>query len=694
MDRRRAHERRKSAEAAEIGPLPEVVNPVRRRACGESLHLFLVSYFPESTGSGLFSPEHVQVIDRIEEGLRHGGRFCNAVFRGFAKTTITELSALWAGLYGLRSFVAIFGADKTQAKQLVASITKELCENDLLADDFPEVCVCFRALGGKHQRGASQTHNGERTHVVMTSDTLVFPTIWLDEPKTRSTASSGCILRSKGLKAAALGQKHKRADGSNARPDFALLDDIQTVTSAKSLREVTTRLELIRASVLKSAGHKKSIACVINATPFAHDDVVDQLLDPERNPSWDGVKVPMVKQWADEHDGLWQQYAKIRRAFDRSIPGDQQRAARDATEFYRQHRERMDAGAVVTWQFAYDPETELSAIQHAYNWYFDDPPDVFASQCQVEPVVELPAGLQPLDALMIARKRNGFARGEVPDEATHLTAATDVHADVLYWAVVAWKLDGTGWIVDYGTYPDQRITYFHKRQARKTLARKHPGSGPEGALIAGLEASINQLCGREWRRSDGSSIAIAKLLVDGSWSPDEVEHVVKTSPHSAILQVSKGVGITASKCPISEYPKKTGRVLGDHWYRESRARRPSLLHPDTNYWKSWLHARWAEAPTVPGSLTLWGQGDTDHKLLADHCIAEKPQQVTSETHRRTVIEWQLSPGRDNHYLDCLVYCAVAANILGCRLGATGSTPVTDSRRSRALAAAQKRGLLR
>ncbi|MFV0446351.1 MAG: hypothetical protein ACK5Q5_22485 [Planctomycetaceae bacterium] len=82
MDRRRAHERRKSAEAAEIGPLPAVVHPVRRRACGESLHLFLTSYFPESTGSGLFSPEHVQVIDRIEEGLRHGGRFVNAVFRG------------------------------------------------------------------------------------------------------------------------------------------------------------------------------------------------------------------------------------------------------------------------------------------------------------------------------------------------------------------------------------------------------------------------------------------------------------------------------------------------------------------------------------------------------------------------------------------------------------------------------------
>jgi hypothetical protein len=693
MDRRRKHERQKSAEAAEIGPLPEVVDPDRRQACGESLPLFLATYFPHSTGLSPFSADHLQVIDRIERGLRHGGRFVNAVFRGFAKTTITENAALWAVLYGLRKFIAIFGADKYAAKQLVQSIGRELCENDLLLEDFPEACVAFRALMGKHQRGASQTHRGELTHVVMTSETIVMPTIWYDEAKAASTPSSGCIIRSRGLLAAALGQKHKQADGTVIRPDFALLDDIQTVASAQSVRQVQTRLRLIRESVLKSAGHNKAIACVLNATPFACDDVVEQFLDQERNPSWDGVRVPMVKRWADAHETLWQEYAKIRRHFDRAVPGDQQRAAAAATAFYREQQPEMDAGCVVTWAGAFDRETELSAIQHAYNLLFDDPPEVFASQCQIEPVTELPTGVQPVDAITICRKLSGHARGEVPSDTAHLTAAIDVHGDVLYWAVVAWRLDCTGWVVDYGTWPDQRMAYFAKRQATRTLGRRYPGTGPEGALIAGLTDSVTHVCGRDWHTSEGTPIRIAKLLVDASWSPDQVEHVARTSQHAAVIQVSKGVGIGAAKCPISEYPRKTGRTLGDHWYIESRGKRPRLLHPDTNYWKTWLHARLSEATTAAGSISLFGRGDVDHKLLADHLVAERPQQVTSETHRRTVIEWALPPGRDNHWLDCLVYCAVAGNLLGCRLGATAGGPVKTSRRGRALAAAQAKGLM-
>lgn len=696
MDRRRKHERRKSAEAAEIGPLPEVADPARRQACGESLRLFLATYFPHSTGLSPFSVDHLQVIDRIERCLRSGGRFVNAVFRGFAKTTITENAALWSALYGLRQYVAIFGADKHAAKQLIQSITKELCENDLLAEDFPEVCLAFRALDGRNQRAASQTHNGALTHVVMTSEVLVLPTIWLDETKAACTPSSGCILRSRGLLGAALGQKHKRPDGTVLRPDFALLDDVQTVPSAQSVRQVQTRLRLIRESVLKSAGHNRSIACVLNATPFAPEDVVEQLLDQERNPSWDGVRVPMVRRWADAHETLWQEYAKIRRSFDRSIPGDQQRAAREATEFYHAHREEMDAGAEVAWEGAYDRETELSATQHAYNLFFDDPPDVFASQCQIEPVQELPAGVQPLTAIDICRKLSGLARGEVHSDAAHLTAAIDVHGDVLYWLVAAWRQDCTGWVVDYGTWPDQRMVSFAKRQATRTLGRKYPGVGPEGALIAGLSAAIDHVCGREWIRSEGGPTRIDKLLVDASWSPDQVEHVARTSPHAAVIQLSKGVGIGASKCPISEYPKKTGRTLGDHWYLESRGKRPRLLHPDTNFWKTWLHARLSESATAPGSVTLFGGGagrEVDHKLLADHLVAERPQQVTSETHRRTVIEWQLPPGRDNHWLDCLVYCAVAASLLGCRLGATEPGPVKPNRRALALSLAKSKGLI-
>lgn len=53
-------------------------------------------------------------------------------------------------------------------------------------------------------------------------------------------------------------------------------------------------------------------------------------------------------------------------------------------------------------------------------------------------------------------------------------------------------------------------------------------------------------------------------------------------------------------------------------------------------------------------------------MIADHLVAEYRTAVTA--HDRTVDEWKLRPSKpDNHFLDCLVQCAVAGSMLGCRL---------------------------
>lgn len=695
LDRRRKHERRQSAERADVGEIPPPANPLRRAICGLDLHLFLVVYFPHSTGADPFSPDHLNVIGRIETALGRGGtgRLVNAVYRGFAKTTITENSALWAALYGYRRYLAVFGADLQGAKNIIGSITQELCENDLLLADFPEVCIPFRALDGRSQRGASQTCRGQRTHIAMNSSTIVLPTIWLDGEKAACTPSSGVIIRGRGLTAANRGVKHKRADGENARPDFALLDDIQTDASAINPNSVNKRLDLIRKSILKSAGHKATISCVLNATVIAHDDVVEQLLDPERSPSWDGVRIKMVRQWADAHETHWLgEYATIRRGYDRDVPGDQQRAARAATDYYAQNRELMDAGCVVSWVHCYDPETELSAIQHAYNLLIDDPPEVFASECQNEPAQELAGGLEPLDAAIVAKRVSGFPRGEIPEEADHLTAFIDVHDDVLYWLVAAWRLDFTGWVVEYGTWPDQRRAYFTKRQATRTLRRAHRGIGREGAILKGLDELVTHLCGRDWPTPDRGGRRIAKLLIDSGWAEDEVLHVCRTSAHAAVLQPSRGVGIRASAAPISEYRPLPGRTISrsGQWYLQSgKKNKARVVRYDTNHWKTFAHGRLSSETTAAGAVLLYGRTGADHRLVADHLVhGETPREATGGG--RTIVEWDQIHGRDNHWLDCLVGSMVGASMLGCSLGER--QPTVASRRQRAIEAARKKGL--
>ena len=58
----------------------------------------------------------------------------------------------------------------------------------------------------------------------------------------------------------------------------------------------------------------------------------------------------------------------------------------------------------------------------------------------------------------------------MPVGCNHLTMFIDVQAKLLFYVVAAWEDDFTGYVVDYGTYPDQKRPYFTLRDARRTLA--------------------------------------------------------------------------------------------------------------------------------------------------------------------------------------------------------------------------------
>jgi hypothetical protein len=70
-----------------------------------------------------------------------------------------------------------------------------------------------------------------------------------------------------------------------------------------------------------------------------------------------------------------------------------------------------------------------------------------------------------------------------------------------------------------------------------------------------------------------------------------------------------------------------------------------------------------------GCLSLFGDKPEMHRLFAEHITAE--YRVKTEGRGRTVDEWKLRPSAvDNHWLDGLVGCAVAASIQGVILPGT------------------------
>jgi len=158
----------------------------------------------------------------------------------------------------------------------------------------------------------------------------------------------------------------------------------------------------------------------------------------------------------------------------------------EATEFYRENREAMDEGSVVAWAERHNDD-EISAIQHAMNLKLRDEAAFFA-EYQNEPLPENIGEDEQLTVDDIVQKLNGHKLGEIPIGCNHLTMFIDVHGKLLYYVVVAWESNFTGYVVDYGAYPDQRRQYFTLRDARPTLLDIKRGAGLEGSIYAGLEA--------------------------------------------------------------------------------------------------------------------------------------------------------------------------------------------------------------
>jgi phage terminase large subunit GpA-like protein len=335
------------------------------------------------------------------------------------------------------------------------------------------------------------------------------------------------------------------------------------------------------------------------------------------------------------------------------------------------------------------PSTSLSqcvvgAIQHAMNLKLQDEAAFFA-EYQNEPLPEDVADADELTADQIAAKVNRIPRGQVPVGCDHVTMFIDVQATLLFYVVAAWGDDFTGVVIDYGTYPDQQRPYFTLRDARRTLSTVSPASGLEGAIYAGLDALTNVLLARDWRREDGASLRIERCFIDANWgsSTDVVYQFCRQSAHAAIVMPSHGRFVGASSQPFSEYKRRPGDRVGHNWRVPNVQGKRAIRHVvfDTNYWKTFVHARLATPMGDRGCLSLFGDKADSHRLLAEHLTAEF--RIRTEGRGRTVDEWKLRPERgDNHWFDGLVGCAVAASVQGASLLETGTIrPVQRQRMS-------------
>jgi hypothetical protein len=602
------------------------------------------------------------VIAKIETAVLRGGLFAMAMPRGSGKTTLAETACIWAMLTGAQQFVCLIGSDAGHARSMLESIKVEFETNERLLDDFPEAVFPIHALERIHNRAKGQLCGGKPTRIVWTANEIVLPTV-------PGSKASGAIIRVAGIESRIRGMKFKRADGRAVRPSLVVLDDPQTDESARSDQQVRARLETLNGAILNLAGPGQKISGIMPCTVIRPGDMADQILDRDKHPEWNGERTKMVYRFPSD-EKLWAAYAEAR-AESLRRHGD----LRDATAFYRDNRAALDEGAEIAWPERFNHD-ELSAVQHAMNLKLQDEAAFFA-EYQNEPLADKgieDEGLMTAD--QIAGKLNGMRRGEIPVGATRLTMFIDVQGKLLYWLAAAFEEDFTGYVVDYGAWPDQRRAYFTRRDAQRTLQSAAKGTGLEGAIYAGLEALTGECLNREWRRDDGAMMRIERCLIDANWgtSTDVVYQFCRQSPHAAVLLPSHGRFVGAASMPFAEYKRRRGDRLGLNWRIPNVQGKRSARHAvfDSNFWKSFVHARLAVPMGDRGCLSLFGRDAGAHRLLAEQLTAE--YRVRTEGRGRVVDEWRMRPeAQDNHWLDGLVGCAVAASIQGAVL------PGTDAR---------------
>lgn len=632
--------RENSLKGRDIAPLPPVKDYRRKERGRASLADFAMEYYSAKVSQS-FCPNHLAYIARLEEIIVKGGKQAIAMPRGSGKSTIAKIAAHWAISYGYRRFIMIICATKEEAVAFMNDL-KEMAQADVYAEDFPEVSYPIALLKGSALLSRGQVYYGTPTNVKWRETSLVYPTI-------PGSASSGSVVETKGMTGAMRG-KSAAYKGETLRPDLVIIDDPQKDEDAMNHERVAKIERKINRTIAGLVEDGKTLAQIMTCTVMEPGDVADRFLDTEIYPTWHGLRFKMVERFPDNM-GMWlKEYASARA-----------KSEEEGDRFYEEHREELDRGAVVDWPERFDPKQEKSRIQRAMNCLIDDA-DAFYAERQNEPrAVKSDAVLVPPKVLR--SKVNGLRQREVPADAIGITGFIDVHDDLLYYCVCAWNEDRTGYVIDYGTWPEQRKLYFFKNSpANDTLKRHFPGYNAEGAVQCAVQTLAAALLETEWQTADGVVLPIHRLCVDVGYKRKQVEtaFLVLRSP---ALTCSSGRYIGANSRPMTDWKRSPGERKGNHWIEQvTKGRYFRTLVVDTNYWKTIVHNSFALGVGDKTGLSLWGNEPERHRMFSEHLNAETPQ--LKKGGERELYEWAQVVGKDNHLFDCIVGCLAAASSLG------------------------------
>jgi hypothetical protein len=358
----REYRQKKREEENDIGELPPVENPERRKECEHDLVKFCNTYLSDYFFRP-WSAAQLEIAKNVEKVIEHGGSQAIAHKRRGAKTTICIGGLFWSAVYGKHMYAYFVAASSKATSDAMAFFEVELMENDLLCADFPEVCVPIRHTKGIYQK--KPTYHGKPCDIGMTGNQVRLPTMRKygengevlknEKDKAIHYPSSGALITfiSVGT-TVARGRGMAFADRGSIRPSLALVDDPQNDGAAKSENEIGKLDDFVRKTIAPMSGYEKetgdikSPSILLTVTCIQPNDFACRYTDRKENPDYNGVVFRRFAQMPNPIPQLWYQYREIwaNEGGSRSKPCRE----RQATQFYLANREVMDSGFVVMWE--------------------------------------------------------------------------------------------------------------------------------------------------------------------------------------------------------------------------------------------------------------------------------------------------------------------------------------------------------
>lgn len=634
--------------------MPAVKDQKRKDSCCNDFIKFCKTYFP-NLFTLEWSNDHVEVATNMARVAIDGGLYPLAMPRGSGKSTLTKVLCIWMLLYGKSKCVVVVAASGNHAKNYLKDVKSLIRFTDLLYEDFPEVVHAIKEAKGNSVACQCQTYHGEPTMMEWSSDTIVLPSI-------PNSLSAGGVIHTAGILGAIRGYVYTGVSGIAERPSLVIVDDPQTRKTAASAAMCEERAKILQGDIRMLNGPDRPISLIMPCTVIRQGDLCDVMLAGDEYPRWRGDRKKMVYQFPTNQE-LWDTYSEIYRncLFERDMT--------EANDFYTKNREAMDEGCIIGWEAR--KEDCISAIQFAMNTKFDDE-EAFFAEYQNEPISDSDnSGLVTRSDIL--SHINTYNRYEVPNDAHIITAFIDVMKNALYYAVVAWEPNFTGYIIDYGVFPEQRVTWFMSRSMKHTI-EDTLGMKGDMAIHKALEALVNTLMLTEYENDKGVLHKINKMFIDAGWSWSTVFDFCRRTPFSNVVMPSFGRAETLTSNPFSQ-TKFSGNIYkGLHWETgviEDRKIYSTQIDP--NYWKSFVNARFATPMGTKGSLSIFKERPQFHNLFSHHVTAEKFEHKQKDGRELDI--WTMKGDfADNHWFDCVVGASCAASTMGINLFSSVDTP--------------------